>query len=207
MEVQLLTQKLERAETEYRAAVRRLRELGQKVETIDSTHITDHSVGADSDTPDYVQMMKSRHDFDVAVWRAGLRPDALESAISVIEADPALKNARLRAPGSVIGIDGGVSVENAPTWGTGNAAKRSRAWARMKARRDHKAFARRKRRAESPEVHSSAGSVPAVGAAEKPRRQHLSNHRFGFFPQGPATQSFEHPRAKKFRSFRSNTAT
>jgi hypothetical protein len=64
-----LTKKLIHAESNYRDAVRRLRELDQSVATDDSTHLSPVSTVPPTIDHEYTRVQKARNDGDVAIWR------------------------------------------------------------------------------------------------------------------------------------------
>ena len=68
-EGQRLTRNLINAERAYRDATKRLRELKQEVQTVDSSHFTTISTAPPTITPRYTANMKARHDRRVKTWQ------------------------------------------------------------------------------------------------------------------------------------------
>lgn len=210
-ESQRLTKRLTRAEISYRDAVRQLRELGQEVETVDSSHFSVISTQAPSVTPAYTQMVKGRNDHHVDAWRnntEAVDPATLSPARTPVPSP--IQNQQRSRVGS-IRTDDGYSVKAGPAWGTEKLAMRARAWTKEKERRNRRSLQSRRRRATSSNTSDGSLSDGHSRAGVKRRKptlmQHLAKRRRGQFPVGEPPPSLNGRKKVRQFSFESTTAT
>ena len=182
-----LTQNLMHAEEEYRDAVRKLRHLGQEVDTVDSSHFSNINTQPPTQTSEDHRLLKERWDFDIAVWRAGSKPKDCASA-SLAPTIVICKTCATQTTMSLVD-PGGFSVRACESFGTETVAARKRAWSKEKARRDRVFFSQRKRR-ENTESADSDVSKAHTKTSGGIHRRRLANHRRREFPAGPAPPKF-----------------
>lgn len=214
MEGKRITQNLARADDAYRRAVGRLRDLYQSVVTIDSSHLSEVTTAAPSVTSERTRLMKSRKDFDVAVWRARLRSqqkyhDDLNHSSSK-SSEQSIASAQILNPCSnaSVDIDEGFSRLNGWNWGTEHLAKRQRAWAKEVSRRNMTNLAKRKRLTDDGRDLLGA-KRPALESESAGRSQmlHLAGLRWtgSFSSRSIACPSQEEPGGKLAFIGRGNT--
>lgn len=183
-----LTRALIDAESGYRGAAARLRELNQSIVTVDSSRFTSISSGPLSETPDHIRVLKSRKDFEVAVWRACLRLDGVET--DEVRSTTFQGHNDVLSSEDSVGFHEGYSGRNGWAWHTDDLAMRQRAWAKENFRRDSRQFSQRQRwkvnKAGSNGDTSGSISMSKKDARKyKSQRHHLARWTTGDgFPSG-----------------------
>lgn len=172
------TQALIKAEAQYREAAAAFRRLGQSIATDDSSRFSIISTCPPSITPYWVDLLKERDDYGIAIWRA-TAPTSKHSKWPQ----------RTSAPQSKIESISIISAEKydgwSGAWGPAEKpATRSCAWKQENARRDCRLFSRRKRwKADSIHADKDPARIQRDRDGKIPLL-HLSGDRKGRWPEG-----------------------